>query len=446
MSAVIEQWVARCERDVSKSDLVPHRGRLGGRRPASGELAAPEPGSKTVPARDDDLARLLVASFVSWFDRFGERSYDPHDFWACRLGRTAKRLYYRRPIVGALAVMPFVALDTFYPSSRRLVASPHRYAIADAHYEAGFFHWAAATGDNASVSRGVHFLDVLEESRCEEFDEFCWGYPFQWESRSGTVAAGTPLMTTVPYAYEAFELGFEATGRAQYLRVMASIAAFASNRIPTTEFDDGSVAAGYTPSLATTVVNASSYRGFLLASAGKRFARRDWTEAAQRNIAFVLRTQRSDGSWPYAMQERDDFVDNFHTCLVLKNLFKFWRLTDRVDVLDAVRRGYAFYRRALLDAQLEPRPFAVKPRLTLHTRDLYDYSEGLNLAVLLRDVEGDARQVLHRILHSLAKNWVLRDGHFVTRRLFVGRNTIPYHRWAQSQAFHALAHYCRSVI
>ena len=152
--------------------------------------------------------------------------------------------------------MPFVALDTFCPSSRRLVASPHRYAIADAHYAAGFFHWAAATGDNASVSRGVHFLDVLEASRCEGFDEFCWGYPFQWESRSGTVAAGTPLMTTVPYAYEAFELGFEATGRERYLRVMASIAAFASEHIPTTEFDDGSVAAGYTPSLATTVVNA----------------------------------------------------------------------------------------------------------------------------------------------------------------------------------------------
>ena len=44
--------------------------------------------------------------------------------------------------------------------------------------------------------------------------------------------------------------------------------------------------------------------------------------------------------------------------------------------------------------------------------------------------------MLHQILHSLANNWVLREsGHFVTRRLIVGRNTIPYHRWAQSQAF-----------
>lgn len=402
--------------------------------------------TKALPTTDVDAAQLLVGSFVEWLDRFGERSYDPHDFWASPLGKDAKRLYYRRPIVGALAILPFVALDTFVPSSRRLVASTRRYPIADAHYAAGFFHWAAATGDETFIARGTHFLDRLERSRSEGFEEFCWGYPFDWESRSGAIAAGTPLITTVPYAYEAFELGYEATSRTQYLRIMDSIAAFAFDCIPITEFEDGSAAAGYTPSLRTTVVNASCYRGFLLASAGRRFGRSDWTREAERNITFALATQRADGSWPYATMKGDEFVDNFHTCLVLKNLFKFWRLTDRVDVLDAVRLGYAFYRRSLLDEQLQPVPFAVKPRLMLHTRDLYDYAEGINLAVLLCDVEPDAPNVLHEMLQGLANGWVLSDGHFVTRRLLVGRNTIPYHRWAQSQMFHALAHCCRSVM
>jgi hypothetical protein len=386
----------------------------------------------------------MVESFIQWLDRFGERSYDPHDFWAWILGRKAKRLYYRRPVVGALAVAPFVALDTFVPSSRRLVACRRRYPIADAHYAAGFFYWATVTGDTEAIARGVHFLDELERERCEGFDEFCWGYPFDWESRSGTIAAGTPLITTVPYAYEAFELGYEATGRQSFLRIMESIAAFAFDRIPVTELDDGSAAAGYAPFLCTTVVNASCYRGFLLAAAGRRFRQPDWTSEAERNIAFALATQRADGSWPYATMKGDEFVDNFHTCLVLKNLFKFWRLTNRADVLDAVRRGYAFYRRNLLDERLQPIPFAVKPRLTLHRGDLYDYAEGINLAVLLGEVEPEAREVLDEMLRGLAGRWSLSDGHFVTRRLLVGRNTIPYHRWGHSQIFHALAHRCRS--
>jgi hypothetical protein len=392
-----------------------------------------------------DDVRPLLESFVEWLGRFGERSYDPHDFWAWPPGRKAKRLYYRRPIAGLLPVLPFVALDTFFPSSRRLVASQRRYPIADAHYAAGFFFLATLTGDPQHVARGVHFLEELERSRCESFDEFCWGYPFDWESRSGSIVAGTPLITSVPYAYEAFELGYEATNRPEYLRVMESIAAFAFDAIPVTEFEDGSAAAGYTPSHRTTVVNASCYRGFLLAAAGRRFARADWMREAERNTAFALVNQRSDGSWPYATERGQDFVDNFHTCLVLKNLFKFWRLTRRADVLDSVSRGYAFYRRSLLDERQQPIPFAVKPRLTLHIGDLYDYAEGINLSVLLREVEVEALNVLQGMLRGLVNEWALRDGHFVTRRLLVGRNTIPYHRWGQSQVFHALTFYCRSL-
>jgi hypothetical protein len=41
-------------------------------------------------------------------------------------------------------------------------------------------------------------------------------------------------------------------------------------------------------------------------------------------------------------------------------------------------------------------------------------------------------------MKELLDNWTLPDGHFVTRITWFGRNAIPYHRWAQSQTFHAL--------
>jgi hypothetical protein len=393
---------------------------------------------------DRALARGLVEAFVEWLDDFGEASFDPYDFWSSGAGRRARRLYYRRPALGSLTAAPFVALDTLWPSSRKLISRPQRYPIADAHYAAGFFHWAASSsGSPKAVERGRHFLEELMRSRSRGFEELCWGYPFDWESRSGTIEAGTPLITTVPYVYEAFETGYEVAGEGSYLSVMESIAGFAFERIPVTELPDGSAAAGYTPTLRTRVVNASCYRAFLLASAGRRFGRPEWAGEADRNIAFVLATQRQDGSWPYAPTTGDEFVDNFHTCLVLKNLLKFWRVSGGDEVLDAVRRGYAFYRRELLDGDLRPVPFAVKPRVTFHRGDLYDYAEGILLAGLLQDVEPTARAVLPQLLHGLSTDWTLPDGHFVTRRFAVGRNTVPYHRWAQSQTFHALVQLCR---
>ena len=36
------------------------------------------------------------------------------------------------------------------------------------------------------------------------FKEYCWGYPFDWVWRGGTIKRQTPLITTTPYVYKAF--------------------------------------------------------------------------------------------------------------------------------------------------------------------------------------------------------------------------------------------------
>jgi hypothetical protein len=56
----------------------------------------------------------------------------------------------------------------------------------------------------------------------------------------------------------------------------------------------------------------------------------------------------------------------------------------------------------------------------------------------VRPIVPAGRDVLERLTGDLLDRWQLPDGHFVTRELVVGRNTVPYHRWAQSQAFRAL--------
>jgi hypothetical protein len=151
----------------------------------------------------------------------------------------------------------------------------------------------------------------------------------------------------------------------------------------------------------------------------------------------------------YSTDGLDEFVDNFHTCLVIKNLVKIGNLTARSEVMTAVERGYSFYRNHLLDSEGLPMPFAVRPRFTLYRRDLYDFAEGINLAVLLMETGGDvgryAESVADTLIGALLKRWTLPDGHFVTRMSLLGRNTVPYHRWAQAQTIYALVRYCVSV-
>lgn len=402
---------------------------------SNGMIPRPQAPPDTVTA----AARDSVERFALWLEAFGERSQDPYDFLVSRAGARAKRLYHRHRVLGTLAAAPFVILDTVAPRTRVLFRGPDRYPIADAHYATAFLALGQATEDHRRIERGLAFLAALDRSRSPGFTLPAWGYPFDWETRHGLFRAGWPLMTTIPYCYEAFEQAAETTGDDRCLDTMRGIAEFAAEHIPVTPVATDADASAYTPFDCRRVVNASAYRGFLLTAAGQRFAREDWVAAGERNLRFVCRSRREDGSWPYSMDGTDDFVDNFHTCLVLKNLAKAWLMTGDAEVRDAIRDGYGFYRDRLLDDAGLPVPFAHSARVTLHRRDLYDYAEGINLARLLLGVEHDAAGVLQSLVDDLVTHWQLPDGHFVTRRLVVGRNTVPYHRWAQSQTFHALA-------
>lgn len=406
-------------------------------------MSAAPPSPSSYAARDHDQSRLSAAALhaalrhAAWLEMYGPTSWDAHDLWANPVGRRAKAVYYRHRWLGLPLVAPFVLLDTALPATRKLLWHRQRFPIADAHYAMGFFALAQAH-DPAWSSRGQQHLAALLDQRCPGEPEHCWGYPFDWQTCFGTWKAGTPLITSTPYAYEAAEAAYATTAEPRYLAIMESIARFAYARIPSTEIAPGVRASAYSPYDSRRVVNASAYRGFLLAAAGSRFAADEWLAEARATLAFVLYSQRPDGSWLYAMDGKDAFVDNLHTCLVLKNLIKAWRVLGDSDLLAAVLRGYASYKSSLLDSAGLPVPFAYSERPTLQRRELYDYAEGINLALLLADVDPEASAIGTALLTEVLRRWVLPDGHFVTRETMCGRNTVPYHRWAQAQMFRAL--------
>ena len=162
--------------------------------------------------------------FITWLDRYGETSYDHQSFFASDLGRGAKALYYKRPLLGKLVVAPMIFSEAFVPSARQLFWKPQRFPIADAHYAMGFAFLSQATGEEQHYLRAVHFLEILRSDPFPGYDHYCWGYPFNWETRLGTMREGTPLITTVPYVYEAFLQVYEIDGNRRWLDIMESIA------------------------------------------------------------------------------------------------------------------------------------------------------------------------------------------------------------------------------
>jgi hypothetical protein len=385
-----------------------------------------------------EKVQATVLRFVEWLDRYGETSYDHQSYFASDWGRGAKALYYRSRLLGTLAVSPMILSEAFLPGARRFFWKPQRFPIADAHYAMGFAFLFQLLGEEQHYRRGVHFLEVLKETRCPGYERYCWGYPFNWETRTGTLWANTPFITTLPYVYEAFREVYLIDRDPRWFEIMRSIAEHALLEYRDSPVSPDAAACAYTPDPEDRggIINASAYRAFLLARAAADFSEERYRRVADRNVNFVIESQNPDGSWYYSASSGRDFVDHFHTCFVLKALVKIESLRPNARCTRAIERGVQYYVGNLFTEAHMPKPFSRRPRLTVYRHELYDLAECINLAVLLRGRFPELDDIL-----SVAVNrdeWQKPDGSFRGRRLLVGWDNTPMHRWGQSQMFRSL--------
>ena len=222
-------------------------------------------------ALSDRVAHVL-SDFSQWLARYGELSRDHQTFFAGTTGRAAKRLYYDNKFLGTAAVAPMIFLEAFLPSARHFFHHRTRFPIADAHYAMGFAFLYQATDDASQLENAIHFLAELKKSRCHQFKEYCWGYPFDWVTRNGVLKEQTPLITSTPYVYEAFLQVSKLDPREEWKAILESIARHASVDIKDFKTSETASSCSYTPYDGGGVINAAAYRAFLLTSASLFFS------------------------------------------------------------------------------------------------------------------------------------------------------------------------------
>lgn len=376
--------------------------------------------------------------FIDWLKSYGYEGYDAYDLWATRYGVFARKVFYKNKLLGAPLVAPVALADIFFPGVRRLFTKRKSYATSDAHFLLGFLNLYEATGDERYLAEAKTLAGSLLASSVYGFSGDCWGYPFDWQNNRGLWKKGTPFITVTPYAFEAFLALYEATGEKKHLDIALSSARFALNDLRVTWQEGDAEATSYSPLDDTRIVNANAYRAFVLAEAFSRSGNEAFMKAARRNIAFILKAQKPDGSWLYAEgNPKDAFIDHFHTCFVLKNLYKANRHLKSSEVDRAIERGLTFYHSALFDAEGMPKPYAAGKKAGIVKIEMYDVAEAISLGVLMRGSfpanYGKAVRLARRL-----NDYQHAKGFFATRVYSWGPQYSPYVRWPQAQLFYSL--------
>ena len=379
--------------------------------------------------------------FQGWLNSFGDISYDRMDYWSSSPGILAKKLFYTNKVIGAPLALWGLILENFLPNLQKLYSTPHREVIGDAHFALGYLNLFQISKNEEYLSKANSYLAVMKSTSTKGYSGYAWGYTFGWQQSKGKFwKPGTPMITITPYAFWAYKKHYELTQNQESYDIAVSIANFALKDLNEVKMPNGTICSSYSPISEDIVINANSYRAAILNEAYDLCGKEDFKKAADANIEFILSYQGKDGEWFYeAKGETDNFIDNFHTCFILRNLYKCYLINGDKELLASIKKGYKYYQKYLFYENGRPKHFAKAKYAKLRKYEMYDYAEGISLGILLKDEIPAAFEVAQRLAKDLIENFQTPKGHFLTRVTSLGTNhKVPYLRWPQAQLFYAL--------
>lgn len=364
---------------------------------------------------------------------------DPYDVWNMRIGQAVKQIYYKRKILGVIPAAMLTVFDFYFNNRTRIGYEPRSYPIAHAYKVLISLELYKNSENHRYIDSAKTSLDWLNSNSSKNYSGYCWGINMPWVSKIATYNETIPHVTHTPYVLEAF-LNFQAaTKTTEYDQLIDSILKFLEDDLNKIIDNRESLALSYSPLPETRiVVNANSYSMFCYALFYDRnkVLNMELMDKVKRIYSFLVKNQNDNGSWFYfADQDSGNFIDCFHSCFVLKNIYKVNKIIPLTDSSEIIAKGYSYIKQFFWDDKKKLfRRFSITDRASLVKYDLYDNAEMLNLAILLDDHE-----LIETLSVSVEKNFVVGTdvySNIVFPNLKVNKNTL---RWATLPYLYALS-------
>jgi hypothetical protein len=299
------------------------------------------------------------------------------------------------------------------------------------------------TKENEVAAREL--LDDLIWMSLKGFKGACWGYNFDWQSRSFFVPRGTPTIVPTAFAARALSEAAEVLDRDEYLPFARTVCDFILNDLNRSEETGDEVSFSYSPLDRTRVFNASLLAGETLATVGGLLGEASLIEAARRAALYVVRRQRQDGSWAYGADSHQTWADNFHTAYILTSLARINNAISmspaeaadegRKDFDNAIHRGYDFWYERFFLSNGWPKYFPDR----LYPVDIHSAASAITTLIELRGRIPNSLIIAKEIAGWTFQNLRDAQGFFYYQRRRLLKVRIPYMRWSQAWMMYALA-------
>ena len=276
-------------------------------------------------------------------------------------------------------------------------------------------------------------LDLLEQLRSKGYSGNCWGYNFDWQSRTYLRPKGVPTIVNTAFIGHALLDCYEKTAKQRALDMALSIHKFVLKDLHRSK-EGESFCFSYTPVDRAIVHNANLLGASILIRLNRYLRDSEIEDSALASLSYSMRYQREDGSWYYAETPHQKWIDSFHTGFNLQALR--YCLAEGVgkEYRPQYEKGVRYYAETFFLADGTPKYYHDKT----YPLDIHCPTQAV---VFFSGLQPEYKELTERILQWMLVNLWSDKGYFYFRKHANYMNRIPYMRWSQAWAFHALTEY-----
>lgn len=366
----------------------------------------------------------------SWVKTREYKGYDPFDLKGARkLLWIQKKRNVRRTFNILSEVFP-VVLRRIWKIEKR------QNAKAMGLFAKGFLTLFELTGDERYSDEVKQCLTWLVNNRSSDWNEYCWGYPFDWQSKI-LIPENTPSAVVTSIVADSFLSAFRRLNDEQWLNVAVRSCEFIARRLNVVRKSDSQLCFSYTPLDTFQIHNANLLSARILFKVGMETSNNEFLEKANQAVNYALDGQNRDGSWYYwgnDVSGEQGVIDNFHTGFNLRCLQEVQELKNDSRIGESLKKGYEFFKENLL----------VNHRIPKHTNvrrypiDIHACAESILCLSILSQRFHDALPIAGSVSEWTLNNMYSQKGYFYYRKYPFFTSKIPFIRWGQAWMMLAL--------
>jgi len=286
------------------------------------------------------------------------------------------------------------------------------------------------------LNKIIYLANSIIKLRSSDYNNFCWGYNFDWQNRVFFQPRNTPTVVVTSFVANSLFEAYEITKNKKYLNAGLSACNFITQDLNRTKISDYEFIFSYSPVDQSQVYNASLLGARLLARGYYYTKNEAWRRLSLNAVKTIINKQQNDGSWKYGEDPVQNWIDSFHTGFNLECINDYMVYTRDFQFMNELENGLFFYRNNFFLKNGTPKYFASK----VYPIDIHSPAQFIvtyaKTGLLVKYID-----LVETVLNWTIKNMQDRRGYFYYQLKKGISSKIPYMRWGQAWMFYAFSNY-----